>query len=82
MSDKRFWMLGALPLVLAACGGGDSDTPVTNARLLDSAVEGVKYAASPSGLSGTTGADGSLQCKAGDTITFTVGGADHSALLR
>lgn len=76
MSDKRFWMLGALPLVLAACGGGDSDTPVTNARLLDSAVEGVKYAASPSGLSGTTGADGSLQCKAGDTITFTVGGVN------
>lgn len=74
MDTKRLAILGLLPLVLAACG--DSDTPTTQARLLDGAVEGVKYAASPSALSGSTAADGSLECKAGDTITFTLGGVE------
>lgn len=74
MNDKRVVMLGVLPLLLAACGGGDGDSGTTTAQLLDSAVEGVHYVASPSALSGTTGADGTLKCKSGDKITFTLGG--------
>ena len=76
MNDKRYLLAGLLPLVLAACGGGDNGEPTVQARLLDSAVQGAQYVASPSGLKGATDADGSLNCKPGDKITFSVGGVD------
>lgn len=76
MNDKKYLLAGLLPLVLAACGGGDNGEPTVQARLLDSAVQGAQYLASPSGLKGTTAADGSLNCRPGDKITFSVGGVD------
>ncbi|MBP0624075.1 esterase-like activity of phytase family protein, partial [Cupriavidus consociatus] len=51
-----------------------SQTPTVSARLLDSAVEGVQYAATPSGLAGRAGTDGRFDCKQGDKVTFNVGG--------
>lgn len=60
---------------LAACGSDDSPVPpMVQSRLLDGAVEGVAYAAAPSGLKGRTGANGALECREGDTVTFSVGG--------
>ncbi|OWQ88641.1 hypothetical protein CDN99_17305 [Roseateles aquatilis] len=61
---------------LSACGG-DDDTPgkaTVQSRLVDAPVEGVSYAAKPSGQSGKTGANGAFSCTADDTVTFTVGG--------
>lgn len=74
MNDKKYLLAGLLPFVLAACGGGDDGEPTVQARLLDSAVQGAQYVASPSGLKGNTAADGSLNCQPGDKITFSVGG--------
>lgn len=59
--------------VLGACSGS-GEAPRVDARLLDGAVQGVRYAAEPSGISGTTSAEGRLSCAEGDRVTFTVGG--------
>lgn len=70
--------------LLTACGDdGDSTTPATGAPaaaasvgvLTDAAVGGVAYATAPSNLSGTTTAKGEYQFRAGDTVTFTLGGS-------
>ncbi len=66
--------LGSVTLLLAACGSSDDETPVVAGRLLDAAVEGVQYSASPSGLSGRTSASGGFSCKHGDKLTFSIGG--------
>lgn len=65
----------ALMATMAGCSGDDDQAaPVTvNGRLLDGAVEGVQYSASPSKLTGRTGAEGGFQCQPGDVVRFTVG---------
>lgn len=60
--------------LLSACGSDDDGPAAINARLLDGAVEGVQYSASPSGLTGRTGANGALSCKPGDQLSFSLGG--------
>jgi hypothetical protein len=57
---------------LAGCSGGSS-SPSTGV-LLDSAIEGVSYTASPSGKSGNTDAKGQFDCYPGDTVAFKIGG--------
>ncbi len=57
---------------LAACGGGSGSATHTGV-FVDSAVSGLSYTASPSGLSGTTDAAGHFDYKDGDTITFKLG---------
>ncbi|TXD99389.1 hypothetical protein FUT87_03010 [Mitsuaria sp. TWR114] len=66
---------------LSACNTKDNDgydIPVvvqpTQGRLVDAPVEGVSYQAAPSAISGKTGANGVFSCKAGDTVSFSVGG--------
>lgn len=63
--------------LLAACGGNKQDTTPAAAPVagvfLDSAVSGLDYVSGVTGR-GTTGADGSFQCKTGDVMTFTLGG--------
>lgn len=66
--------LGSMTLLLAACGSSDDETPVVSGRLLDAAVEGVHYSASPSGLSGRTSASGGFTCKHGGKLAFSIGG--------
>ena len=70
-------------LALAACGGGGgggSDygpkpAPVTTQQgyFIDSAVGGLNYSASPSGLEGITDAAGEYDYEPGDTLTFSIG---------
>ncbi|HSW04096.1 esterase-like activity of phytase family protein [Aquabacterium sp.] len=79
-------LLSLLSLLLLTACSDDAETPAISARLLDGAVEGAQYSASPSGLSGRTGADGLLSCKPGDKLAFSVGGvslgtADCSAMI-
>ena len=55
-------------------GGGDGGAkPELTGQFIDSAVAGLYYEASPSGLMGTTDASGTFKYKAGDTIEFYVG---------
>lgn len=81
---KNSFLVSAISL-LAACGGGGGgggdggdggSTPgVTRSGVLtDAAIAGVAYTTFPSGMSGTTGADGKYDFKTGDNVTFTVGG--------
>ncbi len=70
-------------LALAACGGGgggsdsgSSPAPTPTAQqgyFIDSAVEGLNYSASPSGLVGVTDSAGEYNYQPGDTITFSIG---------
>lgn len=60
----------------AATGGGSTETPVTGSStgiLTDAQIQGVAYKTS-SGVTGTTGADGSYKFNPGDTVEFTIGG--------
>ena len=60
---------------LSSCGGGgggDAPASITGV-FLDSPVNGLKYEANPSGLTGTTRMGGKFICKASDTIGFYVG---------
>lgn len=67
-------------LVLVSCGGGGgggggSATPTGSKSgvLTDAIVAGVSYTTSPSGLSGTTDANGVFTYNAGDTVQFKLG---------
>lgn len=78
MNKNTFWSYSLLTavMVLAGCGGGGggggggSSTGV----LSDSAVAGVAYTSSPSGLTGTTNANGEFNYRQGDTVAFTLAG--------
>jgi hypothetical protein len=65
------------PLILAACGGGGGSSSSANltGQFIDAPVEGL-YFVSSTGVTGTTDASGTFQFKAGDTVTFKIGGAD------
>lgn len=71
------WRKTALAVVaysaLTACGGGSGSSTHTGV-FVDSAVQGLRYAATPSGLTGTTDAAGHFDYKDGDTVTFSLGG--------
>lgn len=78
------WAL-AIGLLLSACGGGGSDDatgtttpppPVVGSAtgvLTDAAVQGVAYSASPSGVTGTTDAQGQFRYTPGDSLSFSLG---------
>lgn len=73
MQLKTLSLAVAAALLLSACGDDNDDTPaVQTGKLVDSAVSGVEYS-SPS-QSGVTGANGEFQYKAGETVTFKIGG--------
>ena len=63
--------LGALG-AMAGCGGSD-DAPPVQGRLLDAAVEGLSYQATPSGRRGSTDAQGGFSCSEGDRVEFALG---------
>jgi len=54
-------------------GGDDGPKGDSEGFFVDSGVEGLTYTASPSGVTGTTDADGRYEYNAGDTITFSIG---------
>lgn len=73
---------------LSACGGGgggDGGGIVAGVNVVNTSAsemstgifsspptEGIKFSASPSGLSGTTDSNGTFQYKTGDTVTFSL----------
>ena len=58
--------------LLSACGGSDTPAPVTG-QFLDSAVQGIDYAAG-SAAKATTNAKGEFLCAGTEPVSFTVGG--------
>ncbi|MDM4768526.1 esterase-like activity of phytase family protein [Pelomonas sp. SE-A7] len=78
--SRNRWKYSPLSLalvgLLAACNGGDDEPASLSGKLIDAAVEGVAYTASPSGVAGTTGADGTFNCKQGDLVRFKLGDVD------
>lgn len=69
--------------ILSACGGGGGGSVVetSTGTFVNSPTKGIKYSSSPSGLSGTTDADGSYSYKAGDVVTFSLDLGSSSVTL-
>ncbi|HEU0068789.1 MAG TPA: hypothetical protein VFQ26_05935, partial [Nitrospiraceae bacterium] len=69
-----------ISLTLTACGGGGDGggtQPVaapSTGVFIDSPVQGLAYSSAPSGLSGLTGPNGEFLYRAGDLVTFSIGG--------
>ncbi len=51
-----------------------------SAQFLDAPTEGLSYSASPSGLAGTTDANGTFQFQAGDIVTLSLGVGGSNSL--
>lgn len=51
-------------------------TGVTTGVFVDSAVSGLEYSASPSGIEGVTDDEGTFEYEDGDTVTFSVGSVE------
>ena len=65
----------AVLALLTACGGGgggDSTVATSSGVFVNSPTKGIKYSASPSGLTGTTDENGTYSYKSGDTVTFSL----------
>ena len=58
--------------IAVSCTANSTTATKMTGYLIDAPVNGVFYAASPSGQSGTTLSDGSFTYQSGDTVTFTV----------
>ncbi|GAA3928632.1 PKD domain-containing protein [Litoribacillus peritrichatus] len=76
----------AVSASLSACGGGggggssdggDQPAAVQTGQLIDSAIEGVAY--QTGSLSGFTNTEGQFQYRAGERITFSIGGIQLNA---
>jgi hypothetical protein len=71
-----------ISFTLTACGGGGDGggggtQPVaapSTGVVTDSPVQGLPYSSTPSGLSGLTGPNGEFLYRAGDSVTFSIGG--------
>lgn len=86
MMDNRYRILPrtgcvllAALLALSGCGDDDDDNVVAAASppltgvFVDAEVGGLAWQALPSGLGGTTGADGVFHYRPGDTVSFSLG---------
>lgn len=72
----------SLAAALVACGGGGGGTASTtptetvaatySGQFIDAPTKGLVYTASPSGLTGTTDADGTFKFKEGDIVSFSI----------
>ena len=73
-------VVSVMALTLTACGGGGDGggtQPVaapSTGVFIDSPVQGLSYSSAPSGLSGLTGPNGEFLYRAGDRVTFSIGG--------
>lgn len=63
----------ALGLTLAACSGSGKAPTTQTGQLVDAAVQGANYKATPSGLSGVTDANGNYSYQTGDKVVFSFG---------
>jgi hypothetical protein len=78
---QRAGIVTALVIAMAGCGGGSGGSASTGSTqtataqtgtFVDAPTKGLLYTASPSGLSGTTDANGNYQYQPGDTVTFSI----------
>ena len=75
-------VVSVISLTLTACGGGGDGggggtQPVaapSTGVFIDSPMQGLTYGSAPSGLSGLTGPNGEFLYRAGDLVTFSIGG--------
>ena len=72
MSYKVLCLLAFLALAACGGGGGGSSSTTYSGQFIDSPTQGLKYVASPSGLSGTTDSEGTFTFQSGDIVTFTI----------
>lgn len=71
---RQLFASASLLVLLSACGGGggDSGSTALSGVFVNSPTKGIKYLASPSGLTGTTDENGTYSYKPGDTVTFSL----------
>lgn len=71
---RQLFASASLLVLLSACGGGggDSSSTALSGVFVNSPTKGIKYLASPSGLTGTTDENGTYSYKPGDTVTFSL----------
>jgi hypothetical protein len=70
-------VVSVMALTLTACGNGGAGggtPPPSTGVFIDSPVQGLSYSSAPSGLSGLTGPNGEFLYRAGDRVTFSIGG--------
>ena len=71
-------VVSVMSLTLTACGGGGDGgggtPPPSTGAFIDNPVQGLTYSSAPSGLSGLTGPNGEFLYRAGDLVTFSIGG--------
>ncbi len=59
-------------LVSCGGGGGGSSSTTYSGQFIDAPTKGLTYSASPSGLTGTTDANGTFRFQAGDVVSFAI----------
>ena len=78
MSRLKVLFSLVVSFALVSCGGGGDGPPPIAAPstgvVIDSPVQGLTYSSTPSGLSGLTGPNGEFLYRAGDIVTFSIGG--------
>ena len=73
-----FGLLFSISVVLTGCGGeggsggGTKPATVLAGTFVNSPTKGIKYAAMPSGVAGTTDENGTFKYQDGDSVTFSV----------
>ena len=73
-----FGLFISISVVLAGCGGeggsggGTKPATVLAGTFVNSPTKGIKYAAMPSGVAGTTDENGTFKYQDGDSVTFSV----------
>ena len=74
-STVKFLFTVSCLAALASCGGGGgggSSTTTYSGQFIDAPTKGLTYTASPSGLTGTTDANGTFKFQAGDVVSFAI----------
>ena len=76
-SFAKFALSVSFLAMLASCGGGGggggaSSSTTYSGQFIDAPTKGLTYTSSPSGLTGTTDANGTFRFQAGDVVSFVV----------
>jgi hypothetical protein len=75
MKALSIFCLIALGAALVGCGGGSAGADIASTKtgsFINSPTKGIRYVASPSGLTGLTDENGRFSYRAGDTVTFSL----------
>jgi hypothetical protein len=74
MKAIRNYALTALAMALLAsgCGGGSNGASTQTGNFINSPTKGIRFVASPSGLTGVTDENGQFTYRDGDTVTFSL----------